>query len=222
MRAREESIAMAAPVQDPGEGLDIGILRPDEHDAALDVLVKAMHTNPICLAAAGGDQAESARVLHRLFGAGLRHLGWDRHMLVARSDDGRVLGVCGMLPPGECQPSPVQKLRIVPALLPANPRTLGRVLTWVGAWSKVDTETPHWHLGPVSVDPDLQGQGVGTALMRAFCDKMDAEGTAAWLETDRGSNVPFYQRFGFEVAHEQDILGVPNWFMLRPAPASDS
>jgi hypothetical protein len=27
--------------------------------------------------------------------------------------------------------------------------------------------------------------------------------------------VLFYERFGFEVISEQDVLGVPNWFMLR-------
>lgn len=213
---------MATSTRNLGKSLDIGSLRPDEHDDALNVLVRAMHTNPICLAASGGDPARSHRVLERLFGASLRHLGWGQHMLVARAGEGRVVGVCGMLPPGDCQPSPAQKLRIVPALLPADPRTLSRILTWVGAWSKADTDTPHWHLGPVSVDPDLQGQGVGTALMHAFCETMDEQGTAAWLETDRESHVPFYERFGFEVAHEEQILGVPNWFMLRPGTSSSS
>ena len=26
----------------------------------------------------------------------------------------------------------------------------------------------------------------------------------------------FYEKFGFEVIAEQEVLGVPNWFMLRP------
>jgi ribosomal protein S18 acetylase RimI-like enzyme len=200
--------------------ITIGAIRPDEHAAALDVLVRGMHTNPINDAVAGNDPERSARSIRLLFGAGLRDLGWARHMLVARDSDDAIVGVCGMIPPGECQLTIRQKARIVPSLIGLGPRTLARVLVWTGAWAKRDTDTPHWHLGPVAVDPDLQGQGIGSALMRAFCDHVDVRGEAAWLETDKEINVRFYQRFGFEVAHEEDVLGVRNWFMLRPATPS--
>ena len=52
-------------------------------------------------------------------------------------------------------------------------------------------------------------------LMRAFCERMDAAHENAYLETDKPENVRFYERFGFEVVGEQDVLDVPNWFMLR-------
>ena len=45
---------------------------------------------------------------------------------------------------------------------------------------------------------------------------MDAGRSAAYLETDKAENVTFYQRFGFRVTAQEDVLGVPNWFMLRP------
>ncbi len=32
----------------------------------------------------------------------------------------------------------------------------------------------------------------------------------AYLETDRAENVTFYERFGFEVTAQDEILGVPN------------
>ena len=85
----------------------------------------------------------------------------------------------------------------------------------MGTWAKHDPEEPHWHLGPVAVDAHLQGMGVGSRLMQAFCAKMDAEHEDAYLETDKPENVRFYERFGFEVVSEQDVLGTPNWFMLR-------
>jgi hypothetical protein len=54
-------------------------------------------------------------------------------------------------------------------------------------------------------------------MMRVFCARMDAAGEDAYLETDKPINVRFYQRFGFEVVGEQQVLGVTNWFMLRRA-----
>ncbi len=53
--------------------------------------------------------------------------------------------------------------------------------------------------------------------MRVFSARMDAAGEDADLETDKPINVPFYEGFRFEVVGEQEVLGVPNWFMLRRA-----
>jgi predicted N-acetyltransferase YhbS len=85
----------------------------------------------------------------------------------------------------------------------------------MGTWSKLDPKERHWHLGPLAVDAHLQGMGIGSKLMRVFCAKMDAAGEDAYLETDKPINVRFYERFGFEVVTEQDVIGVTNWFMLR-------
>jgi ribosomal protein S18 acetylase RimI-like enzyme len=51
--------------------------------------------------------------------------------------------------------------------------------------------------------------------MEAYCVRVDAAGGDAYLETDKPANVRFYERFGFEVVGEQEVLGVPNWFMSR-------
>jgi ribosomal protein S18 acetylase RimI-like enzyme len=90
-------------------------------------------------------------------------------------------------------------------------------MKWLGTWSKHDLDERHWHLGPIAVDAPLQGRGIGSNLMRAFCARMDASGEVAYLETDKEINVRFYERFGFEVVGEQEVIGVPNWFMLRRA-----
>ena len=50
-------------------------------------------------------------------------------------------------------------------------------------------------------------------------DRMDVAWEDAYLETGKPINARFYERFvrrlGFEVAGEQEVLGVPSWFMLR-------
>ena len=91
------------------------------------------------------------------------------------------------------------------------------VVQWVSRWSRYDLKTAHWHLGPVAVDLHLQGKGIGGALLGQFSTQMDVEQSMAYLETDRTENVTFYERFGFEVMAEDEILGVTSWFMSRRA-----
>jgi predicted N-acetyltransferase YhbS len=87
------------------------------------------------------------------------------------------------------------------------------------AWDAQHPVAPHSHLGPLAVDAHLQGQGLGSVLLREYCRRVDEAGQAAYLETDRAENVRFYAREGFEVIAEARVLGVPNWFMWRAARA---
>lgn len=80
-----------------------------------------------------------------------------------------------------------------------------------------DPSEPHWHLGLVAVESCLQGKGIGTAMLNAFCAVVDNTGAHACLETDKHGNVGLYQRFGFSVVGSVQVLGVPNWFVLRVA-----
>ena len=137
------------------------------------------------------------------------------HTLVARREDGVIVGVCGMMPPGDCLPHFGQRLRLLTTLLSIGPRAVGRTMRWLGVWEKHDPEERHWHLGPLAVDAHLQGMGVGSRMMQVFCAQMDAAREDAYLETDKPENVRFYERFGYRVVGEQEVLGVTNYFMLR-------
>jgi ribosomal protein S18 acetylase RimI-like enzyme len=109
---------------------------------------------------------------------------------------------------------------MMPRLLSNGPRAVGRVMRWLDVWDQHHPKERHWHLGPLAVDAHLQGRGVGSKLMQAFCARMDAAGEDAYLETDKEINVRFYERFGFEVITEGEVLGTPNWFMLRHSRSS--
>jgi ribosomal protein S18 acetylase RimI-like enzyme len=56
-------------------------------------------------------------------------------------------------------------------------------------------------------------------LLRAFLDAADRDGTASFLETDVEQNVRLYEKFGFTVTSQADILGIETHFMTR-APRS--
>jgi hypothetical protein len=130
---------------------------------------------------------------------------------------GKLVGVYGMLASGQCELKSFEKLQMLPAIFLGNSlSTPMRVLRWTGEWSRRDPREPHWHLGPVAVDSHLQGQSIGSTMLAAFCTRMDEWFTSSYLETDKSENVCFYQKFGFALVGEAEVLGVPNWFMSRP------
>jgi GNAT superfamily N-acetyltransferase len=131
--------------------------------------------------------------------------------------DGDVVGVAGRAEEGACMPNTVQKVRLAPGMLAIGPRTSLRTTRWMTAWANRDPTEPHSHFGPLAVDTHLQGQGIGSALLGDYCASLDARGTLGYLETDKAENVTLYERHGFTVVGEAEVLGVPNWFMRREA-----
>jgi len=166
------------------------------------------------------DADRRQRALMRFFVPVLQGL-YMRGSILGAFSDGTLAGVCGMARPGFCQPAFLEKLRVFPAVVRGNsPGTPLRVLRWAGEWARRDPSESHWHLGPVAVDPHLQGRGIGTSMLHAFCAMVDECGSLSYLETDKSENVSFYQKFGFTVVAQADVLGVANWFMLRPQKAA--
>jgi putative acetyltransferase len=75
--------------------------------------------------------------------------------------------------------------------------------------------TPHWFaLGPVSVAPDLQGRGIGGALIREGIAQLTAIGAAGVILV---GNPNYYQRFGFRLCPDLAPIGQPKaYFMILP------
>jgi GNAT superfamily N-acetyltransferase len=80
-----------------------------------------------------------------------------------------------------------------------------------------DVRQPHWYLAILGVEPELQGRGIGGALMRPILDRCDRAQLPCYLETQKERNVPFYERHGFRVVVEVDepTSGIRFWTMLR-------
>jgi ribosomal protein S18 acetylase RimI-like enzyme len=197
------------------DGLEVGALDPSGMEEAIGVVVRGMRDNLTHVAAFGEDPERRLWSLRRFFGAAFAVMGLHEHMMVARGEDGRIVGVMGMMPPGDCLPGPRERFRVLPALLRNGPRAAGRTMRWLEVWSRRDPEERHWHLGPLAVDTHLQGRGAGGRLMQVFCAQMDAARSDAYLETDEEIDVRFYERYGFEIVGEEEVLGVKNWFMFR-------
>jgi ribosomal protein S18 acetylase RimI-like enzyme len=77
----------------------------------------------------------------------------------------------------------------------------------------------HWYLQLIGVDPEHQGKGFASRLIRGMLARIDGEGLPCYLETELEENVPIYQHFGFQVLEEYYFPDTPlkMWLMLRPA-----
>jgi ribosomal protein S18 acetylase RimI-like enzyme len=197
--------------------IEVRDLRPADVPAAVGVLARGMRDNPLHVAAYGADPVRREKIHGKVVSFVLTKLSAQQPIVALDGDV--VVGVAGGTPPGRCQPSAGERIQMVPTLASLGPSTATRILRWIGEWSRHDPEHPHVHLGPVGVDSGRQGQGIGSLLMAEHCRRLDAAGTVGYLETDKDVNVPFYERFGYEVVGEGEVIGVPNWYMERPAPA---
>jgi GNAT superfamily N-acetyltransferase len=76
---------------------------------------------------------------------------------------------------------------------------------------------PHWYLPLMGVDPLKQGKGLGSELMKHALVQCDQDNNKpAYLESSNPRNIPFYERYGFELLSTIQIGTSPHIFpMLR-------
>jgi len=106
--------------------------------------------------------------------------------------------------------------------LPAQDRNrMMAVLRQLEERKKALMPDPHWYLAAIGVDPERQGEGLGSALVWAGIHRADKEGASVYLETETEGNVGFYQNLGFEVLEQTTAVGLdlPLWLMLRRCSA---
>ncbi len=76
-----------------------------------------------------------------------------------------------------------------------------------------DGSGPWYALGPVSVAPERQGEGIGSRLIRAGLEDMTGRGALGCILT---GNPDYYRRFDFEVMADHAPLREPGeFFMLK-------
>lgn len=160
------------------------------------------------------DAARRDRLLRRLNTLIARYEGIPRGATYVALRDGSIVGASIWQPPGR----PRLGWGTIPFSLGAG-RALGRDMARMiaagraaaGARSWSDS----WYLQLLGVSPDAQGDGVGSALVRAHLAVVDAERSDAGLETT-AENLAFYARLGFESVRQITIApGAPIEFALR-------
>ena len=76
-----------------------------------------------------------------------------------------------------------------------------------------DGSSPWYALGPVSVVPERQGEGIGAALIREGLAQMQARGALGVILT---GNPVYYKRFGFDFSPQNTPeREQPEYFMVK-------
>ena len=197
--------------------IKLALIPTADLNAAASLCAEAMLDNPLHIQVFGQASAKRRQRLTRLFNSLLPYIANNGELMAAYADS-QLVGVLGRLTPGHCLPSYLDILKLLPVLLTSNsPLGWLRTLRWLRQWAVLDPSTPHWHLGPLAVAKHVQRQGIGRKLMDYAIN--EAHGIALYLETDKLSNVQFYQSLGFHITATPTLLGTKTWLMLKGKPS---
>jgi ribosomal protein S18 acetylase RimI-like enzyme len=160
----------------------------------------------------GGNEEKHRRFLEKGFKNMLEKKPGETVVAV---DNDEIVGVMRMVEWPDCQNSTPRGLEKLPVLILGRGAAL-RLIKFRSIWARHDPKKPHWHIDPLGVLPERQGQGIGSKLLTYFCNQVDINNAEAYLETDQERNVRLYNRFGFKEIEKEPIFNVTNWFLLRP------
>jgi len=123
-------------------------LRRTDLEQAAQILGRGMNDNPIIVRVfATLHEKRHCRALERFFRPVLHGL-YQRGLINGAYRDDALAGVCGIARPGFCQPTPMEKLSVVPSMVGNSIDTTLQDLNWVGEWAHRDPVGQHWGLGP--------------------------------------------------------------------------
>lgn len=115
-----------------------------------------------------------------------------------------------------------EMLRRAVPLLGALGGALPRALRVSSAIEERFPREPFWYLHILGCDPTVQGQGWGTAAVRAGLGRAGGR-MPTYLETATEANVGFYQSLGFRVTADWRVprAGLQFWSMLHDCRGTD-
>jgi ribosomal protein S18 acetylase RimI-like enzyme len=194
------------------------LLEPRQTDAVGAALARAFFDDPLFVWGFP-DEQRRARLLDFQMKTFLRYgQRWGEVQTTAAN-----AGAAIWLPPGDTRIRPLRAFRIGLWRMPfvaglGNFRRFYRGVDHLEHFHD-DVEGPHHYLAVLGVEPELQGRGVGSALIAPVLERATADGLPCYLETVKERNVTFYRKHGFEVMVETQLPpdGPPAWTMLRPA-----
>jgi GNAT superfamily N-acetyltransferase len=197
--------APSRPLVDPGLQQATG---EDVHRLKV-VLAEAFFEDPV-LGWLMPDESKRRARLRRFFAIELRHVALARGRVWTTSD---LTGAALSLPPGAWRVPPRATLLEGTAFGVHLPRAAR-----LGAAMELrHVREPHYYVRDVGVHPDMQGNGLGSALLRPTLDRCDREGLPAYLEASSERNAALYERLGFQITGELRVGGSPPLrLMLRP------
>ena len=111
-------------------------------------------------------------------------------------------GVAMWMPPGHAHLGALEQLRLLPAMVAEFGRDLPRAMRGMSAMDAVHPHEPHWYLWLLGVDPQRQGEGLGSLLLAEVLDRCDRDRVPAYLQATTPRSREMYLRHGFEDSGE--------------------
>ncbi len=131
-------------------------------------------------------------------------------------EGGKIVAAAIIYPPGTYPlPNIVQWLILAKSVLTNGWYDIRSWEKWSTEAGKLHPTKPHYYLPCIGVDPYWQGRGLGSLIMTHLADQADQAGVGCYLENADPRNLPFYQRFGFSVVNEKEVIGIHNWYLWR-------
>jgi GNAT superfamily N-acetyltransferase len=208
MRKSSPAIASdGAPSRSTGS--DLRQAAAEDVDRLKAVMADAFFEDPIFGWLMPDDRKRATR-LRRYFAIELRHLALARGRVWTTSD---LAGAALSLPPGTWR----APLRVTLLEGGAFGIHLARAARLGTAIELHHVREPHYYVRDVGVLPEMQGRGLGSALLSPTLRHCDREGLPAYLEASSERNAALYARLGFRLIKELRVGGSPPLrLMLRP------
>ncbi len=194
--------------------------RPTDRDAIARCLGRAFHDDPVTRWLIG-DRPDVVRRASILMGRYADvHRGHGSLFVASTDPGGDVAAVAIWADPGRWH---VPLRRYLPHIGGFVVSLGARGLARTGSLRAIEQSHPreaHHYLAVLGTDPEAQGHGLGSALVRTVTDRADHEVMAAYLESSKPANVPFYARLGFvpgdDIAITSALAVTPMWRDPRP------
>ena len=192
------------------------ILGPEDVTEVISVLGDAFYDYPVMRYVLGSERDYAAR-LEKLITFFVRARVLRHEVLLGvRGSTGLLATALASYPTGASPPE-------LNALRTETWGTLGdaarsRYETFGAVTSRFAVEPEHIHLNMIGVRSAAQGQGLGGLILRAVHDLSTSKpwSTGVTLSTELESNVPLYERFGYEVIGTASIASAfTTWAMFR-------
>lgn len=188
-------------------------LRPATHaDTAslAGALARAFHEDPI-FGWLMPDEGRREPRLRRYFALQLRHMALSRGRVWTTSG---LEGAALTMPPGRWRVPPLASL-LQGGCFGVRVARAARMLAVVEARH---LREPHYYFADIGVVPELQGRGLGSALMAPTLERCDRERLPAYLEASSERSAALYERLGFELTEVLRVGASPPLRLMVRAP----
>ncbi len=200
----------------PSSGLVDPVLRratAEDVQRLRAVLAEAFFEDPVLGWLMPEDRSRLSR-LRRYFMVELRHLALPRGRVWTTSD---LAGAALSLPPGAWR-VPVRTTLLEGTAFGVRLPRAARLGAAMELRHAREVRGPHYYVRDIGVLPEMQGRGLGGALMRPTLDRCDREGLPAYIEASSERSAALYERLGFQLTRELRVGGSPPLRLMLRAP----